>query len=65
MFTFLQVIIETKKREMANANFVVGVWLYYSLEKKMVQKTTSGPTDFVHILKWPLRPETYFVRQSC
>lgn len=36
---------------MANCSSVVGVWLYYGLKKKLVQKTMSATADFVHILK--------------
>lgn len=58
MLTFLQLEIEIIKREMANCNFVVGVWLYYGLKKKMVQKSMSGTADFVHILKRCLRADS-------
>lgn len=58
MLTFLQLEIEIKKREMANCNFVVGVWLYYGSKKKMVQKSMSGTPDFVHILKRSLRADS-------
>jgi len=51
MLTFLQVIIEIKKREMASCNFVVTLWLHYGLKKKLVQKSMSGAVDLVRILK--------------